>query len=325
MNLYKTKPTPKQIDSSYINISKVLKQKRRDNIVSKIDYRTDTKHYPLRCYYVPGTWLVDEVFIDGNCFLFYVEGNSRYLEVYCKTSQWQKYTKSVNKLEMYNNFDLNELLQSFCANNEEERRKNKHIREIKLIIWDNAPIYQSAEYFNLDDEGIQTKRINVSQTSHSPMSILDLVVRTIRDLKNNYEQKLESMNQKSKFKTLSGLIHSLANYYNISPYGTLEEMTGIKGMTPLNIHFNEIIERQIIKYCQSWNYLRIISPNYKLKIGDKVLVKSTNKKLGEKKRTPYINNNQEFTIIGKDENNLYELDDDNISVPRNRLVKIRDK
>ncbi len=315
LDLYKTKTGPLSEDIN--DVSEKIKAKTESNNVNKLDFKSKAEHFPLHNYYLPGTWVLDEVNLYGIPCLFCIEGNTRYLKVYSR--KFPKTDKEGNTTDVFDAKDFYEVLTSFLTDIRNEKSINPRIRDIDFIIWDSARIHKHAKN-SLDMLGIKTWMINVSIEPHGPLRVVDRVIRTIRDLIYRIKDKYA----KGFLTDLPQILNNaIVNYYNLSPHATLEKMTNIKGMTPWNVHINEVLEKQIITYCQAWNYNMRLKPHYKINVGDKVMVKDMKNTIGYKRRDKYIQNNKIFTILSI-KNNKYEIEN-NVFVPRSLLVKVKEK
>lgn len=274
--------------------------------------------FPLHCWFPPGTWIINEVMYERSPLVFCLEGNSRYVFVVIPklvtSRNLEKKTLTSTKL-------LRAMEKLFEENNGEVNDKTKHVRKIQHIIWDSAAIHKSMEINNaLERYKITSQIVNVNRELHGAMHLLDRAVRTFRDLNDTY------LKQDYEEEELKDYLPKIILNYNRTPHRSLEEMTYIRGMIRWNVHINNILERQVIKYCQIWNYSVRMKGPYDLEIGDKVLVKIiAPNKLSFKKRSKY--HETIYTIVGK-EAGRYRLDPefpDMPLVPRSMLIKIRKK
>lgn len=218
------------------------------------------------------------------------------------------------------------MLRSFIKDIQTEKKAYKEVRDIKYIIWDGAKIHVDASVNKLLNENkIRTRLVNTEREPRAPLRVVDRVIRTMRDLVNKYANKQPD----SDIKVQDLITKNLVDYYNKSPHDSLELMTNIRRLTPWNVHRSEVLERQIIVYCQSWNWNMNQKPNLDLKVGDKVLVKDLTNNIGYKKRGKYLEG--EFTIIRIETfpygGNKYvlksSLTDHNLVTSRPLIVKVK--
>lgn len=316
MDLYKTKPAP--LTEPINNIVDILKEKHENNIVNNLDYRTSANRFPLKCWFPTGTWIIDEVLYNRFPMVFCLEGNSRYIIVKFPNFDGQAADKKV-----LNALKLERLIKHLVEDiNREADDKTKHVRKVQHIIWDSATTHKSlALNRELKRMKITAQMINVNKEPHGALHVLDRAVRTIRDLIENYHKQFPNEQEE-----LQEFLPKIIMNYNRSPHRTLEKMTFIRGMTPWNVHINDILEKQVVRYCQIWNYNVKMKGNYDLEIGDQVVVKViAPNKLSFKKRGIY--HDTIHTIVGK-EDGRYRLDPaipDLPLVPRSMLVKIKKK
>lgn len=131
MVLYKTKPPP--LKGKINDVSEVMKTKFEDNIVNILDYKSTLDKFRLHSFFLAGTWILDEVKIDDQIFLFCVEGNSRYLKGIHPMTKNEK--GELEDKKVINSEGLEVLLNGIINNNQVEiNDKSKHVRKMKYII-----------------------------------------------------------------------------------------------------------------------------------------------------------------------------------------------
>jgi hypothetical protein len=109
--------------------------------------------------------------------------------------------------------------------------------------------------------GIQfiTAPISFNQTNHTSMSILDRLVRTIRDMQ--HQMGIESMTP--------NLMDEILLQYNNSPHKTLSKFFH-KSVSPNDM--TPEMENQMCEELQEENYNILTNPNFSMKVGTPVLV-----------------------------------------------------
>ena len=224
----------------------------------------------MKLIYPPDTWLMDTIEFKGPIkmlYLFFVEANTRYLiaepgniiereESLEQTRQklsWREVQHKITKVY-----------------------ENLKPRGIKTLITDKDPAYvnmQSKRFF----EWAHIKHIakTPDETSHIHTSILDRVVRTIRDMIFNLG--LEG-------KELPPLIlQQIVKTYNETRHETLSQILGFPA-TPKMVHEREELELLLIRNLRSINYSKQQQKYYRIPIGTEVFVRSLRNDRFKKRR-----------------------------------------
>lgn len=161
-------------------------------------------------------------------------GNSEYTITYSTTNK----KTTTNLINVFNQF-LNDI-----------------DHKITSLRFDNESAVKSKMFQTmLRNNGI--KFIPVVEGSHTSLSLIDRLCRTIRDLSYNMGIKILTQND----------INKVLNVYNNMYHSSLSKMTN-KKITPNEVNNSPELEQQIINYCIDYNkQLKVLHPEIELQIG----------------------------------------------------------
>ena len=128
--------------------------------------------------------------------------------------------------------------------------------KITSLRFDNESAVKSKQFQTmLRNNGI--KFVPVVEGSHTSLSLIDRLCRTIRDI--SYNMGIKILNQDS--------INKVLNVYNNMYHSSLSKMLG-KKITPNEVNNSPELEQQIINYCIDYNkQLKVLHPEIELQIG----------------------------------------------------------
>ena len=128
--------------------------------------------------------------------------------------------------------------------------------EITSLRFDNESAVKSKQFQTmLRNNGI--KFIPVVEGSHTSLSLIDRLCRTIRDISYNMGIKILTQND----------INKVLNVYNNMYHSSLSKMLG-KKITPNEVNNSPELEQQIINYCIDYNkQLKVLHPEIELQVG----------------------------------------------------------
>lgn len=128
--------------------------------------------------------------------------------------------------------------------------------KITSLRFDNESAVKSKQFQTmLRNNGI--KFISVVEGSHTSLSLIDRLCRTIRDI--SYNMGIKILNQDS--------INKVLNVYNNMYHSSLSKMTN-KKITPNEVNNSPELEQQIINYCIDYNkQLKVLHPEIELQVG----------------------------------------------------------
>lgn len=128
--------------------------------------------------------------------------------------------------------------------------------KITSLRFDNESGVKSKQFQTmLRNNGI--KFIPVVEGSHTSLSLIDRLCRTIRDISYNMGIKILTQND----------INKVLNVYNNMYHSSLSKMLA-KKITPNEVNDNPELEQQIINYCIDYNkQLKVLHPEIELQVG----------------------------------------------------------
>ena len=128
--------------------------------------------------------------------------------------------------------------------------------KITSLRFDNESAVKSKSFQTmLQNNGI--KFVPVVENSHTSLSLIDRLCRTIRDI--SYNMGIKILTQDS--------INKVLDVYNNMYHSSLSKMTN-KKITPNEVNEHPELEQQIINYCIDYNkQLKVLHPEIDLEIG----------------------------------------------------------
>lgn len=128
--------------------------------------------------------------------------------------------------------------------------------KITSLRFDNESAVKSKQFQTmLRNNGI--KFVPVVEGSHTSLSLIDRLCRTIRDISYNMGIKILTQND----------INKVLNVYNNMYHSSLSKMLN-KKITPNEVNDNPELEQQIINYCIDYNkQLKVLHPEIELQVG----------------------------------------------------------
>ena len=128
--------------------------------------------------------------------------------------------------------------------------------KITSLRFDNESAVKSKQFQSmLRNNGITF--VPVVEGSHTSLSLIDRLCRTIRDI--SYNTGIKILNQDS--------INKILNIYNNMYHSSLSKMTN-KKITPNEVNEHPELEQQIINYCIDYNkQLKVLHPEIELQVG----------------------------------------------------------
>lgn len=171
-------------------------------------------------------------------------GNQVYTITYSTTN---KKTTS-NLINVFNQF-LNDI-------DHKAKGPDSERGQITSLRFDNESAVKSKQFQTmLRNNGITF--IPVVEGSHTSLSLIDRLCRTIRDI--SYNMGIKILNQDS--------INKVLNVYNNMYHSSLSKMLG-KKITPNEVNNSPELEQQIINYCIDYNkQLKVLHPEIELQVG----------------------------------------------------------
>lgn len=128
--------------------------------------------------------------------------------------------------------------------------------KITSLRFDNESAIKSKQFQTMLRNN-KIKFIPVVEGSHTSLSLIDRLCRTIRDISYNTKTKILTQND----------INKVLNVYNNMYHSSLSKMTN-KKITPNEVNENPELEQQIINYCIDYNkQLKVLHPEIELQVG----------------------------------------------------------
>ena len=128
--------------------------------------------------------------------------------------------------------------------------------KITSLRFDNESAVKSKQFQTMLRNN-NIKFVPVVEGSHTSLSLIDRLCRTIRDI--SYNMGIKIINQDS--------INKILNVYNNMYHSSLSKMLG-KKITPNEVNNSPELEQQIINYCIDYNkQLKVLHPEIELQVG----------------------------------------------------------
>ena len=128
--------------------------------------------------------------------------------------------------------------------------------KITSLRFDNESAVKSKQFQTMLRNN-KIKFIPVVEGSHTSLSLIDRLCRTIRDISYNMGIKILTQND----------INKVLNIYNNMYHSSLSKILG-KKITPNEVNNSPELEQQIINYCIDYNkQLKVLHPEIELQVG----------------------------------------------------------
>ena len=128
--------------------------------------------------------------------------------------------------------------------------------KITSLRFDNESAVKSKSFQSMLQNN-KIKFVPVVEGSHTSLSLIDRLCRTIRDISYNMGIKILTQND----------INKVLNVYNNMYHSSLSKILG-KKITPNEVNEHPELEQQIINYCIDYNkQLKVLHPEIELQVG----------------------------------------------------------
>ena len=233
--------------------------------------RKQIKNYQFKTYSrVPGGFIGD-IFFNKSKFacLLLININTRKAYAYALNNVEikpigekndygsQVYTITYSTTNKKTTTNLINVFKQFL-NDIDHKPKARIPKEAKItsLRFDNESAVKSKQFQTmLRNNGI--KFIPVVEGSHTSLSLIDRLCRTIRDISYNMGIKILTQND----------INKVLNVYNNMYHSSLSKILG-KKITPNEVNEHPELEQQIINYCIDYNkQLKVLHPEIELQVG----------------------------------------------------------
>ena len=256
----------------------------------------------------PGSWLVDLVKFGDYWYVFFVEANTRYLIVIQGNSDFL--TPSAVEVNTNKRVPTDIFLEVF------KRFEEMNGKPVTNLIGDSEKAFWSKRMMSYyKEKNIETEINNVSKQGHIRMSILDRLVRTMRDV--CYNMSFE------KNVSPAQMIEAVV-VYNNTTHHTFRKMLN-KDLTPAQMHENSDYERQFVHALQMDNTRISSQKGFDIRVGTKVVVYDEHAPLEKRKRSNVIEGDYVVKKLSLDGTYVLKNNDDGsilASVPRRNLRAI---
>ena len=244
-------------------------------------------HIQLHQIFPPDTWLIDLVKFGDYYYVFFVEANTRYLipimgnadlinndalEQTGLRVRTDRFFDIFQQFESQNVIETTDRGMRLRSYQQPRKRINKIIGDSEKAFWSERMI----NYYR--SKRIEYQRINTVVEGHTRLSILDRLVRTIRDMVDNLKIEIVSPQE----------MKTLAEVYNNTKHKALMDFT------PAEVHNNFRLERIVIERRMGSNMIRRNRNDYRLNLGDIVFVRRFYTQF-EKHR--YSTQNENYKVI----------------------------
>ena len=228
------------------------------------------RHLQLHEVFNPGTWLMDLVKFGEAWYLFFVEGNTRYLIIkeasIIKTAPGT-YTVPDNQRVRIKATDFLKVFREFI-NQDRPKREKCLIADSEKAFWADSMMttYRA--------QSIHPVRVNVKRDGLNRLSVFDRIVRTIRDMAYQTDatatvyppetiKQLAVIYHNTKHSTLSKLLSYQDDIKNVS-----------QGVSPSDMFHHPILENYFVSILFAMNHSKItITEGFYIDDGATVLVR----------------------------------------------------
>ena len=218
--------------------------------------RKQIKNYQFKTYSrVPGGFIGD-IFFNKSKFacLLLININTRKAYAYALNNveikpigQNEEYTITYSTTNKKTTSNLINVFKQFL---------NDIDHKITSLRFDNESAVKSKQ-FQIMLQNNKIKFIPVVEGSHTSLSLIDRLCRTIRDISYNMGIKILTQND----------INKVLNVYNNMYHSSLSKMLN-KKITPNEVNDSPELEQQIINYCIDYNkQLKVLHPEIELQVG----------------------------------------------------------
>ena len=302
-------------------------QQRRiiDNPITNYFPLKENKRYFLHKIAKRCTWMIDLMFDSYFTYLIAINVNTRYLDAeplntqinedtFSRTAKKSSisYLRALQKIIDRNN-DLtngNGIVNligdgELAFNSKESHDFYKH----NDIIFKTVPRQYSTRY-----ESFMKIRDN-TEPLHSSLTIIDRVIRTIRDMAYNMKYDIITPNR----------MRDIVKQYNNAPHATLSKYAG-QPTSPMEVENDNDLEEFIIRRICQENYLISSQPGFHIPDGAPVKVYNENNKRGKRRKVIQPGNFHIVRYVNDGINKgLYEISDDKNNIqylPRSKITLI---
>jgi hypothetical protein len=274
------------------------------NHYNSFNIKKNKKEYSLRTYSDTRHSLIGDIFFDSDIsYLLLININTRYAYAYQLGDV--EIHKISNKDEYQNNYYIYYATKGMKTTESLIKAFNQHLanHKVNILRFDGEKAINSKEFQNyLEQNHIMFKP--AIPKSHTSLSLIDRLCRTIRDI---------AFNLNIEHITHQQIMDLILYYYNNTRHETLTstlfkaypELKSIyrNGITPAIMDANPELERLFVMECKKYNNYVESKQDYDIKIGDKAQIVNENNPF--KKNRTILNENTH--IVTNRIGNIYEL------------------
>ena len=223
--------------------------------------RKQIKNYQFKTYSrIPGGFIGD-IFFNKSKFacLLLININTRKAYAYALNNV------DIKPIGQTNNYDNQIYTITYSTTNKKTTTNlinvfnqflNDINHEITSLRFDNESAVKSKQFQTMLRNN-NIKFVPVVEGSHTSLSLIDRLCRTIRDISYNMGIKILTQND----------INKVLNVYNNMYHSSLSKILG-KKITPNEVNEHPELEQQIINYCIDYNkQLKVLHPEIELQVG----------------------------------------------------------
>lgn len=237
----------------------------------QFNIRKQIKNYQFKTYSrVPGGFIGD-IFFNKSKFacLLLININTRKAYAYALNNvevnkvntdskgQNEEYTITYSTTNKKTTSNLINVFKQFLNDiNHKPKARTPKEAKITSLRFDNESAVKSKQFQTMLRNN-DIKFVPVVEGSHTSLSLIDRLCRTIRDI--SYNMGIKILNQDS--------INKVLNVYNNMYHSSLSKILN-KKITPNEVNEHPELEQQIINYCIDYNkQLKVLHPEIELEIG----------------------------------------------------------
>ena len=227
----------------------------------QFNIRKQIKNYQFKTYSrVPGGFIGD-IFFNKSKFacLLLININTRKAYAYALNNV------EIKPLSQTNDYGSQEYTITYSTTNKKTTNNlinvfkqflNDIDHKITSLRFDNESAVKSKQFQTMLRNN-KIKFVPVVEGSHTSLSLIDTLCRTIRDISYNMGIKILTQND----------INKVLNVYNNMYHSSLSKRLG-KKITPNEVNEHPELEQQIINYCIDYNkQLKVLHPEIELQVG----------------------------------------------------------
>ena len=286
------------------------------NHYNNYNVKKNKQEYSLKTYSNARHSLIGDIFFDSDVsYLLLININTRYAYAYQLGDI--EIGKISNKDEYQNTYLIRYATIGQKTTDSLINAFNKHLanHKVNILRFDGEKAINSKEFQKYLEQN-HIMFIPAKPKSHTSLSLIDRLCRTIRDIAFNLNVEHISHQQ---------IMDLILYYYNNTRHETLTstlfkaypELKSVykNGITPAIMDANPELERLFAMECKKYNYYVQSKQDYNINLGDQVQIVNENNPL-EKKRT--ILNKYPHTVTNRN-GNIYELTYNDSTVYRPRF------